>query len=353
MKLCLECFLPEAAAEVGAATPENIVKAESKREKRKRKREVESEWVLPHLRSPSPPLSTGRLAPMLALPQSYIDIMLSPAMQHSLGDDTVENGLQRTTQELLDGENGLLQACGRLREILRLRERDVLKAKSTPETMGNGDHTPNGDTASDGMMTDEPAAAAAGPSQGYQPQPQQNGQTSWPANGTTGANGVNGIEKISPLPHISDTDNLWRVTQELLMSLPPPTIEYSATEPGSAMPSTAPKPETALTVTPIHRLFTCPDGITVSAVPHPSHPGFGYSEAHRQYPRPVKYNLDMPAQCRAVDDALERVAELLADCMEYKERLEEARDRIADVARARKRVWGVVKQRAGSELDIQ
>ena len=345
MKACLESFLPDAAAEVGAPIPENIIKAESKREKRKRKREVEGEWVLPHLRSPSPPLSTAKLAPTLALPQSYVDIMLSPAMQHSLGDDTVENGLQRTTQELLDGENGLLQACGRLKEILRLRERDVLKAKSAEDTVVNGDHAPNGEAATDAMPTDEPAVA--GPSQ-YQPQ--QNGQLPWQANGTTA---VNGIEKISPLPHISDTDNLWRVTQELLMSLPPPTIEYSATEAGAAMPSTAPKPEVPLTVTPIHRLFTCPDGITVSAVPHPSHPGFGYNEAHRQYPRPVKYNLDMPAQCRAVDDALERVAELLADCMEYKERLEEARDRIADVARARKRVWGVVKERTGLELDLQ
>jgi len=42
---------------------------------------------------------------------------------------------------------------------------------------------------------------------------------------------------------------------------------------------------------------------------------------------------------------------LLADCNEYKERLEEARDRVADVARARKKVWSVVKERAGQELD--
>lgn len=104
-------------------------------------------------------------------------------------------------------------------------------------------------------------------------------------------------------------------------------------------------------MTPIHHLFTCRNGITVNAIPHPSHPCYAYPPSHQAYPQPVKYNLDLANQCRAVDDALERIAELLADCNEYKERLEEARDRVADVARARKKVWAVVKERAGQELD--
>jgi hypothetical protein len=43
--------------------------------------------------------------------------------------------------------------------------------------------------------------------------------------------------------------------------------------------------------------------------------------------------------------------ELLVDCNEYKERLEETRDRVADIARVRKRVWSVIKDRTGRELE--
>jgi hypothetical protein len=61
----------------------------------------------------------------------------------------------------------------------------------------------------------------------------------------------------------------------------------------------------------------------------------------------------MPAQIRAVDDALERIMELLVDCNEYKERLEETRDRVFDISRVRKRVWAAVKERTRTELENQ
>ncbi|ORX35019.1 hypothetical protein BD324DRAFT_652738 [Kockovaella imperatae] len=333
MKACMECFLPEAAAEVGVAPPANILRAETRREKRKRKREEDSEWVLPHLKSPSPPLSTGKLAPMLALPQSYVDIMLSPAMRHSLEDDTVENGLQGTTQELLEGEKGLMQACGRLREILRLRDRDVQVAK-VAESNSNHEQ-PNGHSEVEVDSDETSNNAIAGPSSSSR---------------AASVAAPDRNEQIPPLPHVTDVDNLWRVTQELLMAVPAPTIKYAATKPGTAAPVNG-VPEPIVTATPVQRLFTCPDGITIMAEPAANAPGMAFSASHPGRPRTIKYNLDMAAQCRAVDDALERVAELLADCMEYKERLEEARDRVADVARARKRIWGVVKERAGFEMD--
>jgi hypothetical protein len=54
---------------------------------------------------------------------------------------------------------------------------------------------------------------------------------------------------------------------------------------------------------------------------------------------------------RAVDDAMERIMELLVDCNEYKERLEETRDRVFDIARVRKRVWSTIKERTANELE--
>jgi len=328
LTICLEQLMPESAADLGVPAPQNIVELEAKRKSRKRKRAEEKEMVLPHLKSPSPPISTAELAPMLAIPQTYLDIMLSPSMRHSLGNDSMEMGLQRTAGELLDGENGLMQSLGRLREVLRVRARDVPPSQEIEAPVPNGKNLePNGHAEEELMKVDTPGRSPAPPA----------------------LLAPDGGPRIPPLPHISDTDNLWRVTQELLQAQPQPTIVFSVTPSGAALPSGTNDPEP--TLTPIHHLFTCRNGITVNAIPHPSHPCYAYPPSHQAYPQPVKYNLDLANQCRAVDDALERIAELLADCIEYKERLEEARDRVADVARARKKVWAVVKERAGQELD--
>ncbi|ORY27334.1 hypothetical protein BCR39DRAFT_469481, partial [Naematelia encephala] len=308
LKAALQELLPEAALEVGVPPPTNIVEAQAKREARKRKRE--ETYIMPHLASPSPPVSTIKLAPLLALPQSYLDIMMNPSMRYSLGDDTVETGLQRTSGELLEGEKGLMQALGRLREVLRVVSKDV-PIPDVPKTNGDSNgHIENGDT---------PQARTGTP----------------------------GESAIPPLPHIGDTDNLWRVTQELLVNAPPPAISFTVTQAGTAGPPIGPQP----VPTPVQRLFTAPTGITLNAIPPENHVGFKWPPSHPHYPQHVKYNLDLVHQCRAVDDALERIAELLTDCIEYKERLEEARNRVADIARARKKVWSVVKERAGWELD--
>ncbi|WVO16028.1 hypothetical protein L204_103693 [Cryptococcus depauperatus] len=317
LKLCLEQFMPSAAAEVNAEIPTNIVLANEKRIERKRKREEKRRYTLPHLRSPSPPMSTAKLSSLLALPQSYTDLIFNPAMRHSLGDATMEQGLQRTVGELLEGEKPLMQALGRLKDVVRVRERDV----------------------------------AGRQAQGY-----KLAGIGMPRNGHDMSQSHSHL--IPPLPQISDTDNLWRVTQELLsqpgqgQSAPFPKITYSATPSGAAAPTLQPVIEQPdLVPTPLQRLFTVPDGITLHAIPNSTHPGLNYPQGHSLHPQTVKYNIDLKNQCRAVDDAWERVSELLADCNEYRERLEEARDRVADIARVRKRVWRVIKERAGWELE--
>jgi hypothetical protein len=298
LKLCLEQVLPEASEAIGVAPPPNIASAEERRAARKRKREEDQVFILPHLASPSPPRSTAKLAPMLALPTSYVDILTNTAMRHSLGDDTMETGLQRTANELLDGEKGLMQALGRLREVLRLREADTQPPKPKQK----------------------PVATYSG-------------------------------EPYPPLPRIAETDNLWRVNQELLALPPPCTIEYTATPVGAVPPYTGPEP----VITPVHKLFISesPAGMTLSAIPPAGHPGYGIGMEGPGGTKIIRYNLDLPTQVKAVDDAMERIAELLADCNEYKERLEEARDRVADVSRARKKVWSVIKDRASRELDAK
>ncbi|KAL7419099.1 hypothetical protein Q5752_005935 [Cryptotrichosporon argae] len=301
LRLCVEELMPDAAVEAGAVPPPNVTKQVVQRHQRKQRRIEDAAYLLPHLAgSTSPPLSTADLAPMLALPQSYLDIALSSAMRHTLSDDTMERSLLSTAGALLEGERGLFQALGRLRDVLRLREQDV------PENV----------------------------------RPVVDGTTNGEANESAAPATVSEEDQIPPLPHVSDTDNLWRVTQEHAQQQPAPTITFTATPKGMAAPSSTPAAAPP-TLTPMHRLFTCPDGIMFNSVP-----AVGASSARR-----TMYNIDLPSQQRAVDDALERISELLADCTEYRDRLEEARGRVADIARARKLVWKTIDARAQRELD--
>jgi hypothetical protein len=305
MKICMEELMPTSSIDSGLPLPSNVTAHREKRvQEDKEKAEYES-WVLPHLRSPSPPLTTEQLAPMLAIPQSYVDIMMSPSMRHTLGDDSMEQGLQRTASDLLESEKPLMQSLGRLQDIFRVLERDV------PEIPLTENDQPN-------------------PAESSQPRLKH---------------------RIAALPHVSDTDNLWRVTQELVQNPHPPTITYAVTNPANLHWPATSQEVTALKLTPLERLFTHPNGITITAAPSATHPYLSLDRSHAHYPPTIRYNIDVAKQVSAVDDALERIQELLADCNEYKTRLEEARDRIADVARARKRVWAIIKDRAGSELD--
>lgn len=297
--------MPTSAIDSGLPLPSNVAAQQERRAQDEKEKEEYQSWVLPHLRSPSPPLSTEQLAPMLAIPQTYVDIMISPSMRHTLGDDSMEQGLQHTASNLLESEKPLMQSLGRLQDIFRVLERDV------PEI-------PISDP------TDPPLSDSTQ---------------------------IRLKQKVHDLPHVSDTDNLWRVTQELLQNPHPPTITYAVTNPINLLRPATKEDVAALKLTPLERLFTHPNGITITATPPSSHPYLSLDKSHAHYPPTIRYNIEVAKQVSAVDDALERIQELLADCNEYKTRLEEARDRIADVARARKKIWSVIKDRAGAELD--
>lgn len=337
LKRALETVFPDASADLGLPPPANILDAERKREKKRKHQEEDREYQLPHLRSPSPPATTARLAPTLAIPQSYTDIMLSSAMRHTMADDKMDRGLMDTSNELLESEKGLSQALGRLREVLRIRGRDV-PAAPPPVTNGDEDDNLPIENPALGVIKQEPNGVDDMPS-----------RASTPGLPPVQVNSK-GEPLIPPLPRIAETDNLWRVTQELLQSTTwTPEIGFSVTKPG-----TAAKPQTPYThpLTPVQSLFCNPAGFTLTSTPNPQNPGFAYPEGHVNHPRATRYNVDLAAQVRATDDAIERIMELLVDCNEYKERLEETRDRVADIARVRKKVWTVVKERAGRELGV-
>jgi hypothetical protein len=341
MKRTLEAVFPEAASELGTVPPPNIVEAESKREAKRAKKQSDALYRLPHLRSPSPPTATAKLAPRLALPTTYTEVMMNNAMRHTLADDKNDRMLHHSASELMDSEKGLRQALGRLREVLRVRERDVVFGTKKAEG-SESDKEKKHDGPETGIKTETD-----------KPKSEMLRNTALTRDGF-----------IPALPRIADTDNLWRVTQELIASTyPHPRVAFTITEPDTIAPpaptraifppsTDPPEPEVKQVVTPVQRLFTAQPGITLSAEHNPTNPALAHPRDHPDYPVTTRYNIDMPAQTKAVDDALERIMELLVDCNEYKERLEESRDRVADIARVRKKVWNTIKQRTAGELDL-
>lgn len=398
LKISIDSLLPEAALEAGAPPP-NDERARARAAKRRRERaEARQSLVLPHLRSPSPPLSTTRLAPLLALPRSFVDIAISPAMRHTLGEDGVEVGLMKTAGELLEGEKGLIQALGRLREVLRVGERELLQRDAAELEPPVREHTPevqpdveqdasldvpspkavqpldevemaNGERASPKAEEHQPAPSAPEtaeqPSELVEAPVADPSPTTAPAGDAVApapeavaeAEGVVMTPAAEPqetgipvLPTYVETDNLFRVTTDLLATFPHSQLTYT---PATAPPAGPPSPGATSappTLTPLQKLFVSDKGLILNLTPHPQHPSFAYHPSHPAYPQVQRFHLDPAAQAKATDEAFERIAELLADCGEYAERLEEARERVADVARARKRIWGVVRRRADAEI---
>jgi hypothetical protein len=270
--------------------------------------------------------------------------MMNNAMRHTFADDKNDRMLGHSANELMDSEKGLRQALGRLREVLRVRERDVIFGKVS-----------NKDVDSEAKKADGPAEAEAEVKTEVEP-PVKSDMLRNTALTRDG--------HIPALPRIADTDNLWRVTQELISSTyPHPHVVFTITEPETVAPTPPSRPifptpdipevePVKAPITPVQRLFTDPAGLTLSAEHNPSNTALSHPRDHPDYPVTTRYNLDMPAQTKAVDDALERIMELLVDCNEYKERLEETRDRVADIARVRKRVWSTIKHRTAGELDM-
>ena len=95
--------------------------------------------VLPHLRSPSPPL----IAPYAALPTqhlNYTSFVMDRSVTHSFRSPMLED-LERATNGLIEGEASMKRAFGRLWEVLskdpdQVRPKDVVIPKQEDESEG-------------------------------------------------------------------------------------------------------------------------------------------------------------------------------------------------------------------------
>lgn len=99
-------------------------------------------------------------------------------------------------------------------------------------------------------------------------------------------------------------------------------------------------------LTPLQELFVTPSGLITTIGPSPNDPRLGLPITHPGYPHTTVVRLTPETQKHSVTAALEKIYELASDCAEYVARLQEIRERIANVVRARRKVWHIVRERA-------
>lgn len=420
-----------------------------------------------HLRSPSPvptrseiiqSLSKTGTGPVghhhqLPLPDcqtgmTYLDLATSPAVHYTLGVANKEKALQKTVDDLIHGEKGLVEVLGRLESAIEHAARlpsklalpRVSRVAAVREwglqhqinaTRSNAREQVTTETTSpdDDMQIDEaspadhqqqngvePVAAATEastssvgnnalanqttgvgePSDG-QPSRQQtadsakvdvktdpehehgvsggnNAQTATNAPSTLAATPV--VADQTPTasrrasetgPHSSTTatpaapapvtaakqaidSSFLFGTGEPFFVPPGSVVTYEITppvDPTEPASSTAPAPAPGpLHLSPLEKLFVIPTGLDATIGPHPQHPLLHLPSNHPGYPSTTCVRLSPETQKQSCISAIDKVRELATDCQEYVLRLEEIRLRLADVARARRKVWQVVRERA-------
>lgn len=296
---------------------------------------------LRHLRSPSPPPIASEVAQTLTLPEppAWLDLATSSAIRYTLGKAHKEKALMRTVDDLIQGENPMLGVLGRLKaqlELVPLSAQSDTKTSATKRRVVPLDTPPpaNGDVKQEETedvsgATDKPSSSTTnggkpaldssflfGSGEPFFVPPGSN-VTYEPVvkgNGTRNANGDGAAEEDSGVV--------------------------------AAHTQATPQEQTDVGLTPLQRLFVTPSGLTTTIGPSPSDPRLHLPLNHPGYPHTTVVHLTAATQRQSVIAALEKIRELGSDCREYVARLEEVRERMADLSRARRKVWQVIRERA-------
>lgn len=280
---------------------------------------------LRHLRTPSPPPVASEVARTLTFPEppTWLDLATSSAIRYTLGKAHKEKALMRTVDELIQGENPMLGVLGKLKAQLELVPATSPRALSANRRVIPLDTPPpaNGD-----VKQEEDVAAGKAPT----------ASASTAGKPALDSSFLFGSGEPFFVPPGSN------VTYE-------PVTDAQARDEGASagddLADATSRPRD-LSMTPLQRLFVTPSGLTTTIGPSPTDPRLHLPLNHPGYPHTTVVRLTAETQRQSVTAALEKVRELASDCREYVARLEEVRERMADLSRARRKVWQVIRERA-------
>ncbi|KAJ9094323.1 hypothetical protein QFC19_008009 [Naganishia cerealis] len=400
LRVALDVVMPSAAEEAGVIVdPLTAAAAFGAQGK-------EESCGLAHLRDISPPPTEHEIAESLREGNltTYLSLVTSPAVRNTLGEASKERALMRTVDELVDGENPLVKVLGRFKAEVqaaigraggstttttaaaaagraRRARRDnkgEINGSIVPDPQREESPTTTPAAAEDGpeiqdvkkeqtassspvVVADKAqekstAAAAAGRTASaseslsgwtQQQRQQQQQQQQKPA---LDSNFLFGSGEPFMVPPGS------MVTYEPVVQPDPSTGSGSGSGSGNVGgggggSAGGEDPEIidvypSIELTPLQQLFVTPTGLTTTIGPSPNDPRLGLPTHHPGYPHTTVVRLTPETQKHSVTAALEKIHELASDVAEYVARLQEIRERIANIARARRRVWAIVRERA-------
>ena len=328
---------------------------------------------------------------------TYLDLSTSPAIRYTLGIANKEKTLMRTVDDLIDGETGLKGVLSRLLRVMEVagreksrlfetrerrgRERDrgeevgvggggvgeVLPDVEMVEVVGEqgaepvvgvgssaevipGAVLPETETAAS-VTTDDPNAPAPAapdvkmeidddikPKSTPTPTPNPNSAAHEPARSRQASS------SNPPIKPALDSSFLFGSGEPFFVP-PGSMVTYEPVDPSTQDPEIVDVyPETDLD--PLQRLFVTSTGLTTTIGPSPQDPRLHLPLTHPGYPHTTCVRLTPETQKQSVICAMDKIKELASDCQEYVRRLEEIRERLANVGRARRKVWQVVRERA-------
>jgi len=306
-----------------------------------------------------PPLTAEDVAPSLALPvpTTYLDLASSPAMKYTFGQAFKEKALMRTVGDLIEGEMGLLNVLGELKQDVHATlqaEVDAMEAERVAKSFKKYEEEQRSDEeGSDEEERREEVATSSARDKPRQP----NG---WSVvdvemqDGLAASRDGHAEEDVKPTVSREPAhDSTILLHGEPFYVPPGSVVTYEPAKPvnedGDAGVDVHPEVE----LTPLQKLFVTTDGLITTINPPPGDPRASLPPNHPQYAGPQKVKLTAETQKLSVIAALEKVKELTSDCNEYVKRLEEIRERISNLGRARRKVWNVVRERAITTNDGQ
>jgi hypothetical protein len=310
-----------------------------------------------------PPLTAEDVAPSLALPvpTTYLDLALSPAMKYTFGQAFKEKALMRTVGDLIEGEMGLLNVLGELKQDVHVTlqtEVDAMEAERVAKSFKKYEE----EQRSDEEGTEDEAGKDEMPTSSERDEPHQ-------PNGELADAEMKDRSAVSP----AEEDVKPTVAKDRASAAPFTKLAQDSTillhgepfyvPPGSAVTYERANPTDEdedvvdmypdVELTPLQKLFVTAEGLIATINPPPGDPRASLPPNHPQYLGPQKVRLTAETQKLSVIAALEKVKELTSDCNEYVKRLEEIRERISNLGRARRKVWNVVRERAITTNDGQ
>ncbi len=298
----------------------------------------------------------------LPVPTTYLDLALSPAMKYTLGQALKEKALMRTVGDLIEGETGLLNVLGELRYEtqktikMEVDEKEVARVGKLVEKYEEEEADEDEDEEMEDVAdvkdenlshseanrvgTVEMANGHATP-----PIPMEEDVKPAPTHPATASSTPNG--STSAPPPKAATDSTILLHGEPFYVPPGSMVTYETRDSiKSPMDEEVRDVYPEVELTALQKLFVTTDGLITTINPPPNDPRAHLPPNHPQHVGAQKVRLTPETQKLSVIAAFEKIKELTSDCNEYVKRLEEIRERIANLGRARRKVWNVVRERA-------